>query len=196
MEPALPDRRQSAMTMPLRAALLVIIAGLATATSLFGGAAASASCVQSPLASPYQFTGTVTAVSDGGRTATARTDDGRTVTVLGSEAADPSAISSVDRSYQVGVTYEFHPLNDTSPYRDNACTATHPIGASSPAPGGPAVAGSSGSGSGEPSTSRWPAVGAVILLAGAVTGAGLWLLRRRASRSAGGHREQATTAQP
>jgi hypothetical protein len=35
----------------------------------------------------------------------------------------------VDRTYEDGATYEFHVLNDASPYEDNACTATKLIGA-------------------------------------------------------------------
>lgn len=193
-EPALPDGRQSVMTTPTRAALLLmIIAGLATAASPFGGATAHASCMQSPLASPYHFTGTVTTLSNAGRTATARTDDGRTVIVLGSEADEPNAATSVDRTYEVGAKYEFHPLNDTSPYRDNACTATHLIGASSPGPSGLAAAAGSGTASGEPSTSLWAAMSAAAIL---LSGAGLWLLRRRTSKSTTGFREETTTAEP
>lgn len=35
--------------------------------------------------------------------------------------------SSADRTYTVGAHYEFHPRNDAPPYRDDICTATHPI---------------------------------------------------------------------
>jgi len=177
--------------MPSRAALLMIIAGLATAASLLGSAPAHASCMQSPLISPHRFTGTVTAVSNAGRTATARTDDGRTVTVRGSDAGEPNAATSVDRTYQVGAKYEFHPLNDTSPYQDNACTATHQIGVSSANPSGPA-AGGGGTASGEPRTSLWPAISAAAIL---LAGTGLWLLRRRTNKSATVRHEEPATAE-
>jgi hypothetical protein len=42
--------------------------------------------------------------------------------------AAPNVATSVDRAFQVGGRYEFHPLNAAGPYRDNACTATHLIG--------------------------------------------------------------------
>lgn len=64
--------------------------------------------------SPYRFTGTVTEVENADRTATVVTDEGRTVTVIGSEAS-PNAASTVGRTYQIGVRYEFHPLNTASP---------------------------------------------------------------------------------
>jgi hypothetical protein len=48
-------------------------------------------------------------------------------------------MTSVDRTYEVGGRYEFHPLNDSDPYRDNDCTSTHRIPAASPASSGPAV---------------------------------------------------------
>jgi hypothetical protein len=113
--------------------------------------------------------------------------------VLGSDADEPNAATSVDRTYEVGAKYEFHPLNDTSPYRDNACTATHLIGASSPDPSGPAAAAGSGTASGEPSTSLWVAISAATTL---LTGTGLWLLRRRTSKTAAGYREETITAEP
>jgi hypothetical protein len=95
-----------------------------------------ASCFQTAIASADKFTGTVTATSNKGRTATVRTDDGKTVTVMGSEAAEPNSATTVDRSFAVGTRYEFHPVNDTDPYLDNACTATHAIGAGGVGAGG------------------------------------------------------------
>ncbi|GAA1219490.1 hypothetical protein GCM10009665_06980 [Kitasatospora nipponensis] len=44
----------------------------------------------------------------------------------------------MDRTYSVGLRYEFHPLNSSSPYHDNACTATRVVQASEQ--GGPAPA--------------------------------------------------------
>ena len=35
--------------------------------------------------------------------------------------------TSVDRRYSLGGRYEFHPLNNQSPYSDNACTATRQL---------------------------------------------------------------------
>jgi len=100
-------------------------------------APAQASCFGTARVSAHKFTGTVTATSNNGRTATVRTDDGKTVTVIGSEVTEPNAFTTVDRSFEAGTRYEFHPVNDTDPYRDNACTATHAIGAGAEQPGTP-----------------------------------------------------------
>ena len=58
--------------------------------------------------------------------ATVRTDSGATVEVIGTPGLrrDESAGTSVDRSYEVGGRYEFHPVNTSSPFEDNYCTAT------------------------------------------------------------------------
>jgi hypothetical protein len=58
---------------------------------------------------------------------------GRTVTVRGSDV-EGTAATTVDRTFEVGVRYEVHPLEDASPCRDDACTAIIPrvMGASSP----------------------------------------------------------------
>ena len=99
---------------------------------------ASASCAGTPLRSAAAFTGVVTATPSAGRVATVRTDAGVTVEVRGTPGGLVGA-SSVDRSYEVGGRYEFHPVNDASPYEDNACTATQLL---SPGPRpGPALAG-------------------------------------------------------
>jgi hypothetical protein len=93
--------------------------------------AVALSCPSSLRESSHRFTGIVTEVSDGGHTATVRTDDGRIVTVLG---GDPKTATPDDRIFDKELRYEFHPLNDTTPYRDNACTATRALGpASTPA---------------------------------------------------------------
>jgi hypothetical protein len=57
------------------------------------------------------------------------TDEGEKVTVQGTEDASwfSNSYSSVDRRYALGGRYEFHPLNDESPYSDNACTATRQV---------------------------------------------------------------------
>jgi hypothetical protein len=170
------------MTRFSRALALGICTGLFLAVGFATGTPANASCMPTPRVSDYRFTGTVTQVGDDGRTAAVRTDDGRTVTVHGSPADGPNVRTSVDRTYQVGVRYEFHPLNATSPYQDNACTATHPIepaatgGQLQPSAGAIGVArpdASSSSGWGLP---WWAATGLMAVLAAAV---GIWLARRR-----------------
>lgn len=95
---------------------------------LIGGAtAASASCAVPPKPSPEAFIGTVVETDLDGLQATVETADGSTVTVVGTPSPRPGSITSVDRSYEVGATYEFHPLNGADPYQDNACTATHQL---------------------------------------------------------------------
>jgi hypothetical protein len=98
-----------------------------TAAGLFAGATAeaSASCVASPPASPWAFTGTVVSTEHDGRVAAVRTDDGRRVEVVGTSSV--SGFTSVDRDFEIGARYEFHPANSTSPYEDNICTRTHLI---------------------------------------------------------------------
>lgn len=145
---------------------------------LLAAAPAYASCVLPPRVSAHPFTGTVVSVSNAGRTASVRTDDGRIVGVHGSEADQPGAFSSVDRTYDVGVRYEFHPINDADPYQDNICTATHPILAS--AGGSPASSATPSRAGGDPSSGSrvgWIAGGVVL-----VTVVGLWLLKRRRRR--------------
>ena len=97
---------------------------------VLGAAPAAASCVtDSPDPSPYAFVGTVIATSRGDRVAEVITDEGATVTVQGTEETSwfSNAQSSADRRYALGGRYEFHPLNDDSPYSDNACTATRQV---------------------------------------------------------------------
>jgi LPXTG-motif cell wall-anchored protein len=99
---------------------------------------AAATCIRPALQSPIAFTGTVIRTTDGGRVATVAIAGRTTVTVIGR----PGAVSGgpiatdVDRHYLKGKAYEFHPINRVTPYRDNACTATHEVvrirGAGSP----------------------------------------------------------------
>ncbi len=123
--------------------------------------------------------------------ATVRTVDGQTVKVLGTPA--PAGITSVDRSYAVGATYEFHPVNDAEPYEDNACTATErlsggdiPTSLRDGANAGERPPRSEGGTSAEdtlPESDRGDAtaLGAVAVAGVAVSGAGgLWMRRRRA----------------
>ncbi len=64
-----------------------------------------------------------------------RTEDGADVTVLGTPDRR-SHITSVDRTYEVGARYEFHPINDTSPFEDTICSATRLLERNAvPAPG-------------------------------------------------------------
>jgi len=63
-----------------------------------------------------------TATRSNNRVATVRTEAGETVQVRGGPAG--SRATSVDRNYQPGGRYEFHPINASSPFHDNICTAT------------------------------------------------------------------------
>ena len=130
------------------------------------GGPAAASCAVPPTESPYRFTGVVTDTDDGGRVATVRTDAGRTVTVTGAEGG-PGTVTSVDRAFDEGVRYEFHPVNDASPYRDNACTATRAIG-------------SGGLSDGEPSgaASGWVGIGAGMFALVSIVSAAVVLRRQ------------------
>ncbi len=53
-----------------------------------------------------------------------RTTDGENVRVVGTPSTEENLATSADRDYVVGATYEFHPVDATDPYQDNACTAT------------------------------------------------------------------------
>lgn len=103
-------------------------------------APASASCARQPPDSPYAFVGTVTATTEGGRIADVVTEDGATVTVQGTQDTSwfSNTYTSVDRQYEVGATYEFHPRNADSPYSDNACTATRHLSGPTASPNPPA----------------------------------------------------------
>jgi hypothetical protein len=98
-----------------------------SAAGLFVGAApeASASCAAEPPVSPWAFTGTVVSTERDGRVAAVQTEDGHRVEVVGT--ASISGFTSVDRAYEIGARYEFHPTNATSPFQDNICTRTHLI---------------------------------------------------------------------
>jgi hypothetical protein len=108
------------------AAVLFAVAGLI----FIAVPPATASCAtDSPAPSPDSFVGTIIGTDEDGRVAEVITDGGQEVTVLGTEHPSEfsNSYSSVDRRYALGGRYEFHPLNDESPYRDNACTATKQI---------------------------------------------------------------------
>ncbi len=95
---------------------------LVVISAVSGPVQAVASCATSEgLRSQWSFEGVVTAVRSKERIATVRTDDGRTVEVRGGNSR---AVTSVDRTFEAGGRYEFHPVNTSSPFEDNACTAT------------------------------------------------------------------------
>jgi len=154
---------------------VVVAAVLSIGGLLVAATPAFADCIPTPQVSAHRFTGTVVKVENEGRTATVRTDDGRTVIVRGSPVDGPNAASSVDRTYTVGLRYEFHPTNDASPYSDSICTATHlvgpPVDASSPSATPPAARRGA-------ALARWWRGGLGLLL---VVGAGIgfWLVSRR-----------------
>ena len=104
--------------------LVTTVAATAIAVLLSQGPALGSCATSAPLASPYAFTGVVISTESMGRFAVVRTDVGATVEVRGTMVTSDNAFTSVDRSYQVGGRYEFHPTNATSPFVDNECTAT------------------------------------------------------------------------
>ncbi len=143
---------------------------LSTVWLVAAAGTASASCVapeQQPT-SPHVFTGVVVSTSLAGRVAVVRTDAGEEVVVRGTTASADNEATSADRSYVVGGRYEFHPLNATSTFADNACTRTLLLGmVTLDSQHGPRV---------------WCA-GAGVLLAVLVTGIGFRAVRRsRAQR--------------
>jgi hypothetical protein len=96
--------------------------------------AAHASCAEPPTDSPYAFTGTVLSVNADGRLAHVRRDDGNRVDVHGGPTLRDDVGTSVDRHFAAGGRYEFHPRNASSPFQDDACTATRQLSGPSPAP--------------------------------------------------------------
>lgn len=95
---------------------------------------ARASCAGPPTDSPYAFTGTVVEVDKDGRVAHVVLNDGDTVVIHGSPAIGDHTATSVDRRFAAGARYEFHPFNDTSPFSDNACSATRQLSGPAPEP--------------------------------------------------------------
>lgn len=146
------------------AQLAATCAVAAVITALTMSTPAAASCVGPPSPLPYRFTGTVTSVQRDGLIAQVRTDNGRQVVVRGTPPDNETGVTSVDRHFAVGVRYEFHPLNNGSPFQDNACTATKAVG------GTPAASGGNGK-------SRIIAGGLLLIAAALATG--WWLARRR-----------------
>jgi len=148
--------------MRMRMAVTVAVGALAT-LMLLPAAGHAASCAGQPLESAHRFVGVVQAVDVTGRIATVRSADGRTVTVRGGPS-QVNAMTTTDRSYAVGVWYEFHPVNDADPYEDNVCTATHEL---TSAPAGGVSAGLPDAGGG--GAGWWPqTVIAVLVVVAAV----------------------------
>lgn len=114
--------RRSGGTVAATFAAVVLVLVLSTAV----GPAASASCAGAPAPSPYAFVGTVTGLENSGRVARVTTGDGRNVTVVGSPGSG-DVCTSVDRTYLLGSTYEFHPYDSSDPYSDHACSATREL---------------------------------------------------------------------
>lgn len=179
---------------------MFLVASMASVTVVLTGTSAFGSCVTRQR-SADAFTGTVLNVTSDGKVATVRTEDGSTVTVIGGSRRS-AVVTTVDRTYQVGVSYEFHPLNHQSPYRDNICTATHVLQDQKQpsAPGtpslnvpetGPAASVSGGSrspsggasepvdGSGQPSAAAQAVAGITVI---GLAGSYLLLRRRSANR--------------
>lgn len=107
------------------ARLVTAVAIAAVAVLLPQGPALGSCATSDPLGSPNAFTGVVISTESRGRLAVVSTEAGATVEVRGTIVTAENAFTSVDRSYEVGGRYEFHPTNATSPFADNECTATH-----------------------------------------------------------------------
>lgn len=119
---------------------LVLIWALVVVGSVLAAGPARASCAAPPpLPRVYAQTDVVfkgTVEEFGNNTATVRVDDiwkgpplPETVAVItGVVDDDPDdglvPASSVDRHLEVGVTYLFFPVNESSPFEDNICTST------------------------------------------------------------------------
>ncbi len=171
---------------------VVIAAVLAPVLGLFsGGSEAAASCAFSPeqirgsfANAPVVFVGTVVATSNGDREATVRVESiwrgpDLLTYVRISGTPEPGGHTDVDRTYQAGKRYLFVPVNSSSPFQDNNCTATQlyttalasqaPSEARPPQPGG------------DPSPPRpnlpWIAIGVLMLLV--TLGLAGWRLRPR-----------------
>jgi hypothetical protein len=153
--------------------LLVVVVSVACCVVL-AGSRAEASCAGSPSPSAHRFTGVVISTTLGGRRAAVRTDAGTVVQVHGTPVDIENAMTSVDRAFEVGSRYEFHPQNDASPYTDNACTATRLLSRAAAPTGRRPAADSGGDG-------RFLAAGVAVIAAGGAVA----LRRRRGRRDTG-----------
>lgn len=105
---------------------------------------ASASCAEPPIfaqgfgAAPLVFTGTVVSTESSDRVAHVAVDaiwkgdeTAAEVTVYGTPDPFPGggfmSISSIDRTFQMGVRYVFFPVTVSDPYEENSCTLTQPL---------------------------------------------------------------------
>ncbi len=164
-----------------RSALLIATAGLLGWWVVAAAPAASASCDGPPEPSEHAFLGRVIATESSDRVATVVTTDGETVQVVGTPPGlREDSMTTVDRTYVVGATYEFHPHNDTEPYEDSSCSATHRVhGEDIPASLRESWIDA------EVQRQRSSDIAAVGVITGVAVagagGAGLWLWRRRAS---------------
>jgi len=152
------------------AAAIVAVLGLLVWSAPGASDPAYASCATGhPPRSLAAFTGVVTSTRWQGRLAEVRTDAGRSVTVRGTPGGR-STMTSVDRSYEVGGRYEFHPVNDSSPFEDNNCTATRLLSRGAAVPG---------TAEHRPPVTGLVVAGALVALA---VGGGLAARRRRRAR--------------
>lgn len=116
-------------TTSLRAAAALLVGALVAGLALLGASPANASCARAtPPGSPHRFTGVVLGTELAQRIAYVHTDDGRNVVVRGTVSTDADAFTTIDRTYLTGHRYVFHPVNGSSPYEDNICTATLDLG--------------------------------------------------------------------
>lgn len=115
----------------MRAVLVALVAALAAVlgTAALTPAAAADCRDQSGGGASYVFTGKVDRVEANGTKAWVTTAAGTAVVVLGNRP-----VSQPVRTFLAGETYEFHPVNDASPFEDNACTATRAVGDSKYSP--------------------------------------------------------------
>ncbi len=120
--------------------LRLLAAAVLAAAALWAPAGASASCIapppgQAPWASADAvFLGTVTSVANGARWATVRVeevwhgpDQPAEVIVRGGPEGD--AMTSVDRTYTVGMRYVFAVIVEDGALLDNSCSGTTPVDA-------------------------------------------------------------------
>lgn len=189
---------------------LLIVTVLAMAASIGTVSSAQASCASSPgsgvttLASqidaaPMAFVGTVVATSNGDRIARVRVEsiwNGPVIPTWVTVSGTPeqgSAATSVDRTFKVGQRYLFVPFTASSPFQDNACSATQPYSseldalrpatAQAPGPGSDGLNPSSGS---SLSLWIWPGLaGLGVLLVAVAILAGVVRRRRRGGPEAG-----------
>lgn len=118
---------------------IIVVALLATAIAGLVTTAAHASCrspdplEQSVEQAPLIFVGTVIGLANDDRTATVTVEEiwkGPRLPVEVRVAGgydEPGVFTSVDRTFEMGVTYLFFPSTTTEPLEDNACSATQEL---------------------------------------------------------------------